>query len=311
MLLRKLKNTDKIKSKVLTMVHDRAWTSLAWKILGLFVILFFGALIIFPFFFMFLTALMPISQVFRTAEPVGLIPHSFSWKNFADTFTSGYWAALLNTLTVTTFSMVFQITIAVLMGYALAYKKWRFKKAFWYLSLVIMMIPQIGLITGQYRVIINFKWQTGFKSIFAMVFPFAASIFSAYMFRNAFEAIPQRTKEAALIDGVGDMKYLLKIALPIVSPTIWTAAILTAFSSWNSYMWPALLAAGTNDFKTVLGLWVFNTGQYQDSEGINHTLMNLRMAASILAMLPLWIVYFSFRKRIMDAVAKRGSAIKG
>lgn len=311
MLFKKYRNTEKVKAKVLSVVQDRTWSSVLWKILGLFVILFFGALIIFPFFFMFLTALMPLEQVFRNAEPTGLIPKSFEWSNFTEAFSNGYWPALLNTIIVTTLSIVFQITIAVSMGYALAYKKWRFKKTFWYFSLAIMMIPQIGLITGQYKVIIRLGWEEGFQSIFAMVFPFAASIFSAYLFRNAFESIPQRTREAALVDGVGDFRYLIKIALPIVAPTIWTASILTAFASWNSYMWPALLETGNPTFRRVLGLWVFNTGQFTDSEGISHVVMNLRLAASILSMLPLWIVYFSFRKKIMDAVAKRGSAIKG
>lgn len=316
-LTKKISNISlrKRKDKVLRMATSSFATSIALKwTFKTTIIIFFGGIILFPFFFMILTALMPLEQVFGNPDPPGLIPDSFNWSNFLKAFDGdeNYWFALTNTLLVVSLSITFQIIVSMLLGYALAFKTYFGKKILWYFLLSLLMLPQIALIVGQYSIVVRLNIQTGFSSIFAMVLPYAASVFSAYMFKNAFEAIPTRTKEAALLDGIGDFAFFWKVAMPIATPTIWTVGILTAFASWNAYMWPAHLSVGANEFRTVLGIWLFGTGKIYDDVGSSMgVVMNIRMAAAIIAMLPLFIVYFSFRTRIMNAVAKRGTAIKG
>ncbi len=73
--------------------------------------------------------------------------------------------------------------------------------------LSLMALPEIALMSGQYQIMVQFGWQKGVMVIAALIVPFVASVFSGIMFRNAFLAIPERTKEAALIDGVYGMKY--------------------------------------------------------------------------------------------------------
>ena len=311
--LRSEKTLNKRKEVVLRMTRSESPQILILKwFLKTATILFFGGLIIFPFIFMIFTSLMPQDQVYGNPDAPGLIPDSYNWSNFAKSMADGYWFALLNTILVAALSISLQIIVSMLMGYGLAFKKFHGKKIIWYFLLSLLMLPQIALIVGQYVMVVRLGIQTGFASILAMVLPYAASIFSGYMFKNAFEAIPLRTKEAALLDGIGDFKFFAKIAMPMATPTAWTVGILTAFASWNAYMWPALLSVGASDFRTVLGIWLFDTGKiYDDSGSSLGVVMNLRMAAAIIVMAPLFIIYFAFRKRIMDAVAKRGSAIKG
>ena len=132
------------------------------------------------------------------------------------------------------------------------------------------------------------------------------------MFRTAFEAIPPRIKESAFVDGCTGLRYFLKIAFPMVRSTTWTVSILTAFAAWNSYLWPLLLLTNRPDLN--INLWVLaqgTDGNAGQSDEQIRVLLNLKMAAAILAILPMFIVYFLFRKRIMKAVGSRANTIKG
>lgn len=287
-----------------------------WTLVALFAktfsLIFFGALILFPFFYMISWSLMSNKEVEDVMNTHVVPQDGMHWENFKLAFEQGYWKALLVTLFVTAASIALKLILTITMGYAFSYKNWIGKKTIWYIMLALLMVPEIALLVGQYKLTVSLKLHIGSATMVAMFLPFIAHIFSAFMFRNAFEAIPDRTKEAALIDGCSEFKYFVKVAIPMITPTIWTVVILTAFASWNSYMWPQLLNFGSTDKETyhVLGTWLFTTGKVHvgDQERL---MTNVRMAASIIVALPMIIIYFLFRKRIMNAISKQGSAIKG
>ncbi len=288
-------------------------SSLIWAILSLLVkiiILGIGVMIIlFPFYYMLAGSLMSPEEIEDTNN-IHLWPKHLQWSNFTKAFVSGYWSALLFTGSITFVSIILKIFITLLMGYAFSLKKWRGKKALWWLFLMIMMLPEVALMAGQFRVVTQLQWREGTMMMAAMILPFIASVFSAMMFRNAFEAIPLRIKEAAFVDGASEIKFFFKVAIPMVTPTIWTVGILTAFAAWNSYMWPALLLSGAGSDKQVMSTWVFTTG-LPDDPNDNRLLMEVRLAAAVIAIIPMFIVYFAMRGRIMRAISRQGSAIKG
>ena len=176
-------------------------------------------------------------------------------------------------------------------------------------------MPEVALLSGQYYLVVRFnEWMPGIKdNFFGMVFlvaiPFVASIFNALMFRNAFEAIPGRIKEVAMVDGAVGWRYLFKIAIPMVVPTILTVVILTALASWNSYLWPSLISGGEVKYK-IMSVWLFEVGRkiIGTEERVQS---NIKMAGSIIAILPMFIFYFIFRKKIMGSISRQGSTIKG
>ena len=307
------KKTFKSAENMTTMTKD---SSVAWTIFSFaaksFILIFFGSLILFPFFYMISTALMSNAEAKDIFHAHVIPEHGLHWGNFVKAFEGGYWKALLITLIVTASSIVLKIILTLFMGYAFSYKNWRFKKLIWWFLLSILMVPEIALVVGQYKLTVQMGMQVGNATVVAMFLPFIASIFSAFMFRNAFESIPDRIKEAAIIDGASEMKYFWKVAVPMVTPTIWTVVILTAFAAWNSYMWPQLLAFGATEPKNVLGTWLFTTGKELDQNGGTIALlMNVRLAAAIMITLPMMIIYAVFRTRIMKAISRQGSAIKG
>ncbi len=168
-----------------------------------------------------------------------------------------------------------------------------------------MVIPEVALISGQYKMAINLGLTQGIGLIVGLSAPFIATMFTAYMFRNAFETIPVEVKEAAMIDGISGTQFFFKIAVPMISSTIWTVVILTAFASWNSYVWPSLLLSDSN-FETMT-LWLFISSI--DPED-NVALKNLEMAAAFVTVIPTLVVYFLFKNKINSTVAASGG-VKG
>ncbi|CAM9092466.1 carbohydrate ABC transporter permease [Mycoplasma todarodis] len=295
------KNAENVGSQVRT--QSIIWIIVS-NLMKVFALVFFGALILFPFYYMIATSLMTNAEA-TDAVTTHLAPEKPQWGNFVDAFADGYWMAILYSFLIASITIMVKLVITILLGYAFSIKKYRGKKIVWGFFLSLMMLPEVALLSGQYQMIVRLGWYYGTNILLGLFIPFVASVFSAVMFKNAFEAIPDRTKEAAMIDGAGNVGYFFKVALPMIKPTTLTVIILTAFASWNSYMWPALLLQG-KDIQTI-PTWVFTTGK--DSNG--QLLIPIRMAGTTLAILPMLLVYFVFRGRIMKAISRQGSAIKG
>ena len=316
MFKQKLKLQTKLNKRALSKRSDitskQIDTSSTWWIvtrllLKVFILVFFGAIILFPFYYMISVSLMSEDN-FTKPDNVSLAPKKFHWGNFVSAFEDGYWKAVLYSFIVTTISIILKLVVTLLMGYAFSLKKWWGKRVFWYFFLALMFLPEVALLSGQYQVTVKLGWDEGMNVIIGLFIPFIASIFSAYLFRNAFEAIPEMTKKAAMIDNVTGSKYFIKVAIPLITPTIWTAVILTAFAAWNSYMWPALLLQG-EDIQTI-PTWVFTTGEVQ--RGLQTELAyTIRMAGTVLAIVPMFVGFLLMRGRIMKSISKQGSAIKG
>ena len=288
---------------------SNAWWIITRLILKMFILIFFGAIVLFPFYYMIAVSLMDNDQF---TAPVGnhISPEGgLHWGNFTDAFQEGYWKAIMYSFLITTISIILKLVVTLMMGYAFSMKTWFGKKILWILFLALMFLPEVALISGQYKMMVKLNWHTGLNVIAGLFVPFVASVFSAMMFRNAFEAIPDMTKKAAMIDGVVGIKYFVKVALPLITPTIWTVSILTAFAAWNSYMWPALLLQG-QDIQTI-PTWVFTTGRGVDLGGAPRLLYTVRMAGTVLAIIPMFIAFIFMRGRIMKTISRQGSAIKG
>lgn len=304
----------KNKEKTAQQVRDTSiFTLMTTSILKLLVLCFFGLIIIMPFAFMILVAAMPDIQAETLVSSFTLIPKEWEINtNLTRAYNSEYWNSVLLTFVNVLFSIVFKIIVTMLAGYAFSLKKWWGKELIWWIFIALLVLPEVALLTGQYKVVVLLDEISIRKSFLGVVsvisLPFMASIFNALMFRNAFEAIPKRIKEVSIIDGATGWKYLFKIAMPMVMPTTLTIVILTALASWNSYLWPALVAG--SDYK-IMSVWLFDAGRDVNAEESDRILQNVKMAGSIVAILPMFIFYFLFRKRIMSSISRQGSTIKG
>lgn len=309
----------KNKDTTANQVRDNSVASLVtWSFLKIAVLVFFAAIVLFPFFYMLTISVMPKEQAEELQSHFSFWPKSWEWQNYIEAShgskdSKGYWYAFWLTFANVIFSIVLKIFVTMLCGYAFSLKKWRGKEFMWGFFISLLVLPEVALLFGQYKVVISLDNQFGvlksFMGAIAMIaLPFVASIFNALMFRNAFEAIPGRIKEVAMVDGAVGARYLFKIAMPMVQPATLTIVILTTLASWNSYLWPALLFTGSN--YEIMSVWLFQVGR-ENIDNVTRIHQNVKMAGAVLVILPMFVFYFIFRKKIMSSISRQGSAIKG
>ncbi|MBT1345486.1 carbohydrate ABC transporter permease [Mycoplasma bovis] len=309
----------KNKETTANQVRDNSVASLVtWSFLKIAVLVFFAAIVLFPFFYMLTISVMPKEQAEELQSHFSFWPKSWEWQNYIEAShgskdSKGYWYAFWLTFANVIFSIVLKIFVTMLCGYAFSLKKWRGKEFMWGFFISLLVLPEVALLFGQYKVVISLDNQFGvlksFMGAIAMIaLPFVASIFNALMIRNAFEAIPGRIKEVAMVDGAVGARYLFKIAMPMVQPTTLTIVILTTLASWNSYLWPALLFTGSN--YEIMSVWLFQVGR-ENIDNVTRIHQNVKMAGAVLVILPMFVFYFIFRKKIMSSISRQGSAIKG
>ncbi len=275
------------------------------------ILIIFGFIVLFPFYYMLSMSLMTRDEI-ATPPSDGnpnLFPEEFQWWNYFLAFGAGYWSAFLFSTMVMAVNIVFKVFVCVLLGYAFGNFNFKFKNGLWSIFMITLMIPEIAIISGQYWTVGKLNIDEGILLLLSISGPFIASIFTAYMFRNAFEQIPNSVKEAALIDGCSKFSYFSKVALPMVKSTIWTVIILTAFASWNSYMWPNLLLAANPNLSTI-PIWLFQVGNDLQELGESQFQPQIQMAGAVIAIIPTFIFYLIFKNKINSTVAG-GSATKG
>lgn len=138
------------------------------------------------------------------------------WKEvvqntYTRAFSTGYWNSIIITFLNVLVSVVLKVIVTMLMGYAFSLKNWRGKNVIWFFALALLVLPEIALLSGQLQVVFRLKLNaTYFGFVLTIALPFVASVFNAIMYKTAFEAIPDRIKEVALVDGAVGHKYFFK-----------------------------------------------------------------------------------------------------
>ncbi len=259
---------------------------------------FWGLLVLFPFYWMILSSLKSYSEYNGEFIPK-FFTLSPTWQNYIDAFTTVPLAQyLLNTLIFTLATTGIMLIVTILAAFAFARLNFRGKDLVFTLFLSLMMIP------GELVVITNFVTITNLdlRNTFAgLILPSVTSVFYIYLLRENFAQVPDELYYAAKADGTSDMRYLLKVMIPICRPTIVTITILKVIECWNSYVWPRLI---TNDPDFYL---VSNAIQEIRENGFGRENIPAMMAAVVVISAPLIVLFLIFRKKIMAGVARGGT----
>ena len=186
------------------------------------------------------------------------------------------------------------------------------KNVLFALMLATMMIPGEMFTLSNYLTVAEFGWK---DSYIVLILPFLVSVYYIYLLRNNFMQIPNSLYQAAKVDGLSDMGYLIKVMVPLTAPTLISITLLKFIGTWNSYIWPRLV--NSYDWQMVTN-WVtrgftdvnqvLNHGaDGQPLYGISETLNTLKMAAVCMVSLPLFVLFVTCRKYIMRGVSKSGT----
>ena len=255
-------------------------------------------IVLFPFYWMILSSLKSYS-----AYNAEYIPKLYTLQptigNYIEAFTAVPLAKyFVNTVIFTVATTAVMMVVIVPAAFAFARMDFRGKGLLFTLFLALMMIPNELVIITNYVTITNFDLRNSFMGL---ILPSVTSVFYIYLLKENFEQIPDELYYAAKVDGTSDMKYLLRVTLPICRPTIITVTILKVIECWNSYVWPRLITDDPAYFLVSGGI------QEIRESGFGRDNIPAMMAAVVVISAPLVILFLVFRKRIMEGVARGGT----
>lgn len=269
----------------------------AGNIITYILLAFWAVIVLFPFYWMVLTSIKSYGAYnseyipkFYTLSP--------TLQNYADAFTAvSLGRYLLNTTIFTVVTTAVMMLVITLAAFAFARLEFRGKNIVFILFLSLMMIPNELVIITNFVTITNLDMRNSFPGL---ILPSITSVFYIYLLKENFEQIPDSLYYAAKVDGTSDLKYLLKVMVPMSKPTLITIAILKVIECWNSYVWPRLI---TDDERYFL---VSNGIQEIRENGFGRENIPAMMAAVVVISVPLIVLFLVFRNKIMAGVARGG-----
>ncbi len=260
-----------------------------------YIVLILGSiLMIFPFVWMVLTCFK--TQAESMAIPPQILPSHWNLDNFVTALESLPFVNLyINTALLIVLRVICAVIFSSMAGYAFAKLEFPFKKALFAIILIQMMLPSQIFITPQYLMLAKLGLT---NSIFALVFPGLVSAFGTFFLRQAYLAIPDDIAEAAYLDGCNKWQAFYKVMLPLTGPSMAALAIFTAVFAYADLMWPLICNTDLNMMTLSAGLSTLN-GQFT-------TNFPVLMAGSLLAMVPMVILYLLFQKQFIQGIAMTG-----
>ena len=254
--------------------------------------------VLFPFYWMLITAFKTFGSYNAERVPSLIIQH-FTISNFISAFTEvNLLDYLFNTLIFTVITTALMVVVSVLAAYAFSRLEFYGKELVFTLFLALMMIP------SELVVITNFITVTemGLRNTFTgLILPSVTSVFYIYLLRENFSQIPDNLYLAAKVDGTTDFKYLCRVVVPICKPTIITVIILKVIECWNSFVWPRLITDNEAYYLISNGI------QALRESGFGRENIPGMMAAVVIVSLPLIVLFLIFRNKIMEGVARGGT----
>jgi multiple sugar transport system permease protein len=254
-----------------------------------------------PLVWMLLTSLQTHAEA--THFPPVLVPEHPRFQNYADAWAAApFGQFLLNSLIVTLVVLVSNLVVCSLAGYAFARVQFLGRGALFLTLMATLMVPfQVTMIP----VFLIVKWfgdnvwdALGIDHIGALMLPNLATAFGIFFLRQFFQTIPVELEEAARVDGTSRLGVLFKIVLPLSLPAMSTLAALTVLTSWNDFMWPLIVVTSTDQMTIPLGLSYF--------QGAHNTQWPLLMAANVMSLVPMLVVFLVAQKYFVQSVASTG-----
>ena len=270
------------------------------KVLIYILLVVWAIIVIFPFYWMILTSIKNVASYNAETIPQ-FITLNPTFENYKEAFTAvNLGKYFLNTVIFAIITTALMLVMTVLAAFAFARLDFKGKNLVFTIFLSLMMIPNELIVITNFTTITNLDLRNTFTGL---ILPSITSIFYIYLLKENFSQIPDELYYAAKVDGTSDLKYLLKVMVPICKPTIISIVILKIIECWNSYVWPRLITDDQNYYLVSNGI------QEIRQNGFGRENVPAMMAAVVAISLPLIIIFLIFRKQIMAGVSKSG--IKG
>ena len=253
-----------------------------------------AAIMIFPFVWMILTSFK--TQTESMQIPPIIFPSHWNLDNFVDAVASLPFVNMyVNTALMILLRVICAVVFSSMAGYAFAKLQFRGKNILFGLILVQMSLPSQIFILPQYQMIAKLGMA---NTIFALVFPGIVSAFGTFFLRQTYMGIPNEIAEAACLDGCNQFETFVKVMFPLTGTSVAALTIFTAVFAYGDLMWPLVVNSDLNMMTLSSGLATLR-GQFS-------TNFPVLMAGSLLAMLPMVILYMIFQRQFIEGIANTG-----
>jgi multiple sugar transport system permease protein len=253
-------------------------------------------IILFPLYWMVVTALSPQSDLYSSG--LHLWPKHFTLGNFTDPIDNfPVWRWFWNSTVISVAVTVITVVVNLLAGYAFAKLRFRGRNALFLLLLSTMMIPVQAIMIAQFKFTIKLSL---YGNLWAVILPESATVFGIFLARQFFVAIPDELIEAARVDGASQLRTFFSIVLPLCKPLLAVLTLLTAMGEWNAFGWPLVALFGNDQLFTLpIGMVTDLQGQYTSNYGAI-------MAMSLLMISPLVVLFVLFQRYFVQGLARSG-----
>ena len=266
-----------------------------------YVILFIVTVVsIYPFFYMISTSFMTIGEAINQY----LFPKKLIFENYLEVWTSNnFQRYTINSLIIATIIVSGILFTSIPAAYSFARIDFPFKNIIFYFLLVSLMIPEIIMLLPHLLIIrgeiiplpLGPSWM---NSLQGLTVPFMGNIFVIFLLRQYFKKIPKELWEAARMDGASHFYFLYKVVVPLSLPIIVTVSLFSFILSWNAFAWPLLILTKDDWFPVTVSIYGFIR-----EVGPN---FNLLMAACVISILPILILYFFTQRLFLEAISNFG-----
>ena len=237
----------------------------------------------------------PLSDIF--SEPAWIPPHSLNLSAYSHDLVQGNFLRYLgNTALVTVVLTVGQVTFSVCGAYAFARLQFPGRDALFWMYLITLMVPNAVTLIPLYTIMRDFGLLNTYWAVFL---PYVLGTpYSIFLIRQYFMTIPQELVDQARIDGCSEARILVQVLVPLARPVIVTATVIAFVFGWNNFLWPLIVT--NSDSLKVLTVGI---ASFQSNFGVQ---WNLVLAGSLIALIPLLVVFAIFQRQIVRSIQITG-----
>jgi multiple sugar transport system permease protein len=251
-------------------------------------------LMIVPMIWMVITSVETLNETRRF--PPLLVPSGIRWQNYTAVLQQAPFARwFLNTLIVTVVVVAGNLLFCSLAGYAFARIRFFGREVVFILVLATLMIPFQVIMIPTFLIVRKLGL---IDTLGALIVPNLAGAFGIFLLRQFFRSLPIELEEAARIDGASRLGVLFKIVLPLSGPVLATVAVITFLWTWNDFLWPLVTISSPSNMTLQLGLTTF--------QGAHQTNTNLLMAANVMSVVPVLLLFFVAQRFFIRGIATSG-----
>ena len=245
-----------------------------------------GLVIIFPLIYCFLSSFKTPSEFL---DPK-LLPSSFlNLDNYKAALERGNLLRyILNSFVIAFLGSAIRLIFSILAAYVFAFYDFKGKNVVFFMILGTMMIPSDVLLATNYLTVSRLHLLNTYTGVMVVSFVSASATF---MLRQRFKTIPRDMREAASMDGYGDIWFILRVLLPITRPVVTTLFVQSFISLWNSYLWPLIATASSPEMRTVM-VGITRLNSWEDE---NYQLV---MAGVVISLIPSIILFLIMRRSL-------------